>query len=503
MPMGVPGELCLAGTQIARGYWQRDEMTAERFHEISAGGRTLKIYHTGDLACYNNEGEIMYMGRIDQQVKLRGFRIELGEIENQAKQFEGIKQVVADVRGADANRFLALYYTASCDIDKEALRRALAGSLTDYMVPDAYVQLDKIPMTPGGKVDRKALPEPVVDFHLEMEKPATKNEGIIFDIVREMLGHDRFGVTDDLTRLGMTSLTAIKVVAKANMSGMIIKLDDLLKAKTIRGLLALHSSLCWWASEPDGVKPVVVLVQGETCYSYMEPYITALSVHFAVLVFESMRSHFDYLFSDADGQEAVEMYYTHLDMKMMALDQPVAAFTGHCFGADLTYRLACRWQEENPGQHPAICMLDSFWVDNDRQIEKPEGVEIPEELYTLYRNETDVIENNMGMYDILSYRGAPAPYEGKLCLFRAARLSHLVGAMADALHISEEEAMSKYNVSDEILMKLWQPQRSIDNEQLWRSYRPDIEVFPIESDHTGMLEAGFVQEYVDWIKENV
>ena len=153
MPQGMAGELCLAGPQIAEGYWKQKELTEEKFIPCPfVDGAEMKMYRTGDLVRYNEDKELEFLGRIDTQVKLRGFRIETGEIETAASLYEGITQVAARV----CDDHLVLYYTGDRQIDQDDLRSFLAGSLTEYMVPAAYKQLDEMPMTPNGKIDRKA-----------------------------------------------------------------------------------------------------------------------------------------------------------------------------------------------------------------------------------------------------------------------------------------------------------------------------------------------------------
>ena len=156
VPQGMSGELCLAGPQIAEGYWKQPELTAEKFVSCPfLPGE--KMYRTGDLARYNEKGELEFLGRMDTQVKLRGFRIELGEIENTACKFEGLAQAVTEVR----KDRLVLYYTADKgsggSIDRDELRDFLAKSLTEYMVPSPYMELPELPVTPNGKIDRKKL----------------------------------------------------------------------------------------------------------------------------------------------------------------------------------------------------------------------------------------------------------------------------------------------------------------------------------------------------------
>lgn len=184
LPVGAPGELCLSGIQMSKGYWLRDELTQEKFCDAPFG---YKVYHTGDLARWNKQGELEFMGRIDNQVKLRGFRIELGEIENQASLIEGIKAVAAEVREAGGSKHLVLYFTATSEMDTEEIRERLSASLTEYMVPDTYMQLNEMPLTPNGKVNRRALPAPVIRSAAEYVEPATETERIIAQAMQEVL----------------------------------------------------------------------------------------------------------------------------------------------------------------------------------------------------------------------------------------------------------------------------------------------------------------------------
>ena len=156
---------------MANGYWQREDLTKEKFSVAPFG---MKVYHTGDLVRWNKQGELEFLGRIDNQVKLRGFRIELGEIENQASLIEGIKAVAAEVREANGSKHLVLYFTAEQPMDTDAIRERLSESLTEYMVPDTYMQLDEMPLTPNGKVNRRALPQPVIRSAAEYVEPQTE-----------------------------------------------------------------------------------------------------------------------------------------------------------------------------------------------------------------------------------------------------------------------------------------------------------------------------------------
>ena len=242
LPQGMAGELCMAGPQIAAGYWKREDLTAQVFSNINVNGQQVKVYHTGDLVRYNADCQIEYLGRIDSQVKLRGFRIELGEIETLIGKYPGIQMECVQVREVAGVQHLCAYYTASSQIDPDALKAYLAESLTDYMVPTAYMQLDEMPLTPNGKVNTKALPQPEVKA-VEMVAPETELEKKIFDIAVTLLNHDQFGVTTNLISMGLTSLTAMKLSAFIHKElGIAIPTKDILRTPVIRTLAKLSEN---------------------------------------------------------------------------------------------------------------------------------------------------------------------------------------------------------------------------------------------------------------------
>ena len=202
-------------------------------------GRPVRMYHTGDLCRWNDEGQIEYLGRIDTQVKLRGFRIELGEIESKALNIEGIRQAAAEVRKVMGNEHLVLYYTVAdgFTVSDEEVRAALAASsLAEYMVPDAYMRLDTMPMTPNGKINRKALPTPELKRSIDFVAPEGETEQMFAQIFAEVLGIEQVGALDDFFEIGGTSLNAIKVIVEASKKGVQIVFNDLFNQKTPRAL---------------------------------------------------------------------------------------------------------------------------------------------------------------------------------------------------------------------------------------------------------------------------
>jgi acyl-coenzyme A synthetase/AMP-(fatty) acid ligase/acyl carrier protein len=226
VPMGVSGELYIGGDGVARGYLNRPELTAERFiadpFSAESGSR---LYKTGDLARYLSDGNLEFLGRIDDQVKIRGFRIELGEIEAVLGQHAGVRDAVVLVREDEpGDKRLVAYVVAAADAAAPVfseLRSFLSEKLPEYMVPSAYVVVDEIPLTPNGKVDRRALPAPD-EARPELEgvyvAPRGELEEAVAGIWAEVLKVERVGIHDNFFELGGHSLLVTQVVSRLRKS---------------------------------------------------------------------------------------------------------------------------------------------------------------------------------------------------------------------------------------------------------------------------------------------
>lgn len=492
LPLGTIGELCLAGPQIAEGYWQRPELTAEKFVacKFLPGNR---MYRTGDLVRYNEEGKLEFVGRIDHQVKLRGFRIELGEIENCASLYEDIQYVAAEVKTIGTLQHLILYYTAETVVNKEALSRFLAQTLVEYMVPTIFVQMEEMPLTPNGKINRKELPIPSLSDSVYNIPPQNEKEAILLRIAYELLEHDGFGVTDNLMSQGLTSLLGIKYVARASLLKIDIKLDDLMKTKTIRGVLEHNMNIAFWKNTPEPGKPVVVVTCGETPYKDMTPYIEALTENYSVFVIESILEHYKYIFMDADINEVVEMYYTLIDF-YVGSETDIKCFTGHCFGGELSYRLANKWKKNNPQSSPAIVMLDVFWRKPDEEPNEsaPFFDLLPQEFIDRNKESIEHYLNVRNMYDALNTNDAPEIYCGQLVLFRTMQKEPL-----------SEELKGLPSDLLEKLEKIQGKGRKYDNEAFWKEIYPDLECIHVDANHMSMLASEHVTEYINWINHYI
>ncbi|MEU2182352.1 amino acid adenylation domain-containing protein, partial [Streptomyces thermolilacinus] len=219
VPAGATGELYIAGEGLARGYWGRPDLTAERFVADPYGPAGTRMYRTGDLVRRTDSGDLEFAGRVDDQVKLRGFRIEPGEIEAAAMRQPGIAHAVAQVReDRTGHRRLVAYAvpdTAAPTPTPAAIRAALGRELPAYMVPQAVVVLDALPLTVNGKIDRAALPEPSPSQLVgEYVAPRDATEEAVAEVFAEILGVDRVGVHDDFFDLGGDSIRAVQALSR-------------------------------------------------------------------------------------------------------------------------------------------------------------------------------------------------------------------------------------------------------------------------------------------------
>ena len=240
LPMGVPGELCIGGDGVARGYYKRTELTAEKFvsDPFSSSG-AARMYRTGDLVRRLPNGHFEFLGRMDGQIKLRGFRIELGEIEAAVALHPSVKQAVVLLReDMPGDKRLIAYLVPNPGGIPAAgeIRTFLLAKLPDYMVPSGFITLASFPLTPNGKIDRKALPAP--DWAKQPRgnayvEPRTPEEKTMCSIWAEVLRLDRVGINDNLFELGADSLHVFQIVARANKAGIDVKPRQILQFRTI------------------------------------------------------------------------------------------------------------------------------------------------------------------------------------------------------------------------------------------------------------------------------
>jgi amino acid adenylation domain-containing protein len=263
VPVGVPGELYIGGVGLARGYHRRPELTTEKFvrdpFRSQAGARLFK---TADLARYRPDGAIEFLGRIDHQVKIRGFRVELGEIEAELSQHPALKEVVVVAReDTPGNKRLVAYLIADPGArhpSVEDLRSYLKEKLPSYMVPASFLYLEEMPLSPNGKVERKALPAPTTarpELEADYVAPSNPVEQKLAEIWSDILSIDRIGIHDNYFDLGGASLQSLEVISRATEAGIPLVLEMLFEFQTIAELAAVVAEK--QASSEEKTAPVV------------------------------------------------------------------------------------------------------------------------------------------------------------------------------------------------------------------------------------------------------
>jgi amino acid adenylation domain-containing protein len=238
-PVGVPGELCIAGVGLARGYLNRPELTRERFVE-QPFARESRIYRTGDLARWMPDGSVEYLGRIDHQVKVRGFRIEPGEIESALRSHPAVTDAVVVPREHEGQQAVLLGYVVTGDpVGERELIDHLQTTLPEHMVPSRIVVLAAMPLTPNGKLDRSALPDPSSETSTrEFSAPSGATEQVLAAIWAEVLGADRVDVRDNFFAIGGDSIHFVIVLAKARAAGLDFSFQEFFQYPTVSDLSA-------------------------------------------------------------------------------------------------------------------------------------------------------------------------------------------------------------------------------------------------------------------------
>jgi amino acid adenylation domain-containing protein len=250
VPIGVVGEIYIGGAGVARGYLNREQLTAERFiKDPFAKTAEARMYRTGDLGRWLGDGNIEYLGRNDFQVKVRGFRIELGEIESRLLEHTGVREVAVVAReNRSGEQWLVAYYVAADQTgpDADELRRHLAPKLPEYMLPAAYVCLEKLPLSANGKLDRKALPSPDAGAYMtrEYQAPQGETETALATIWADVLKLDRVSCNDNFFEIGGHSLLAMQLINRIRATlGADVQLRDIFAANTIKDMATVLSAL--------------------------------------------------------------------------------------------------------------------------------------------------------------------------------------------------------------------------------------------------------------------
>nr|WP_280271782.1 non-ribosomal peptide synthetase [Nocardia wallacei] len=370
VPVGVAGELYVAGAQVARGYLDRPALTAARFvaDPFDPGGR---LYRTGDVVRWNSAGQLEFVGRADDQVKIRGFRIEPGEVEAALAQHPSVSQAVAtgrDVRG-DTRLVAYVVVDRGSPVDGGEVRRWVADRLPDFMVPSTVTVIESIPLTANGKVDRRALPDPEVASSAEYRAPGSERERVLAELFAEVLGLDRVGVDDNFFELGGHSLLATRLVSRIRVVlGIEVSIRTVFDAPAVAQLatrldanayvrpalsarprpdvvpLSFAQRRLWFIHRLEGPSATYNIPLAARLRGVFDPDAFAAAVGDVIARHESLRT----VFAEVDGVPAqrvlevadLEPPVTVADVDSEALDAAVTSALGHHF--DLSTEIPVR-----------------------------------------------------------------------------------------------------------------------------------------------------------------
>ena len=475
VPWGAVGELCLIGPQLARGYWKREQQNKEKFVDCPFFPNE-KMYRTGDLVQWNQDGELLFHGRIDHQIKLNGFRIELGEIESCMNEYPGIQTSAVILSKYQNHQVLLGYYVGDGTIAPEELLHHLSATLPAYMVPHKLCQLDEMPKTPNGKIDRRQLQELSKTLSVgtgTLEAPSNQREMVLLDLAKKLLGTEDIGVTDDLTQLGLSSLDAIKLSSLAEKKGMRLMVNDILNNKTIRTIASQELTFGRWLNKYSPDKPIVIAIQGFSPHQ-VHNYFEALREKFSVFMFASIDDYYDEEFSNLSKTDVVAKYIKMLH-DMLPIDAVPYAFTGHCLGGELAYRCAAQWQKET-GQSPKVIVLNTPLRTDEEVCQMMPSQSVIEQMPPERQQKLfDWGKQQKRVIALLDGQPMP-PYKGEVIFFKA---------------------MEPFLAVNKLTLDVDAFNRQVDIYlQRWHQLQPQMRIVPVPTDHFTMLESEYSKLYM-------
>ncbi|MFJ9545779.1 non-ribosomal peptide synthetase [Streptomyces erythrochromogenes] len=389
VPPGVPGELYVAGSGLARGYWRRPALTAERFvADPYAPGE--RMYRTGDLVRRRTDGAIEFLGRIDGQVKLRGFRIELGEIEAVLSGHPAVRQVIVIPREDRPGDIRLVGYCAvpghALDEQPELaseLKQFAAATLPGYMVPSAVVVLPALPLNANGKVDRRALPAPEIGADTAGRAPRDERERALCTLFGEILGIDDITIDDDFFELGGHSLLATRLVGRARTElGAELAIGDLFQAPTVAALadrlatdparpalrpeprpehlpVSFAQRRLWFMGQAEGPAATYNVTLALRLTGPLDPDALEGALHDVAARHESLRT----VFGEHDGVPHQRILPAPPAPLLTVTDRPVQELTGHTFDLAVDVPLHAYLRPETPDEHVLLLVMHHIASD--------------------------------------------------------------------------------------------------------------------------------------------
>lgn len=491
VPDGVPGELWTGGWQLTKGYIRRPELNREKFMENPFAGSVTKafngvLYRTGDIVRRLPNGDLLFMGRCDFQVKIRGFRIELGEVENCLGRLTGVIQVLVTVAESEGMKRLIAYLQCepTAGITEVEIRKYLGKNLPEYMVPSAFVMMDSFPMTANGKIDRKALPAPVWNRN-EYIAPVTREEDILVEVACRILKMGKIGAEDDLFALGLSSLSAMELVAEAEKEGVGLSVSTVYRERTIRrmGDRVKNRVYSWYKNIPG--RRVVVLVSGHMDFgALLRNVAEPLSREYSVLVLESFHDYAEKLPEELTFGNVVAFYVRLLE-DILPAEEGVFAFAGHCLGGELAYALAVDWAEKRKCR-PWVWLFNALarrklpleWMKTGKLHTEAERFVWKVALKKKELTDRLVATEELPFYD------------GRVILFVPDCFTrHLVSPELPAP--AEGETVKCFR------------EMYGENPGWWKELVPDLQVCQVKGDHWSMLSSEGVETIMEQLKSEI
>ncbi|WP_207750723.1 non-ribosomal peptide synthetase [Anaeromonas gelatinilytica] len=396
VPIGVPGELYISGDGVTRGYLNRPELTSEKFVEnpFEPGER---MYKTGDLARWLPDGNIEFLGRMDNQVKIRGFRIELGEIENRLLEYESIKEVaVVTIENKEKEKYICAYVVSENETTKSDLKSYLKERLPEYMIPSYFEQLEKMPLNNNGKLDRSALPELNINDALEeYEAPRNSVEETLAKIWSEVLGIEKVGINDNFFELGGNSLKLVSLYNKINsISSRYLNVPISMEILTIKELaiyLSNHVGL-------NILRLKLIFNEDAEKSIFAFPPLFGYGLYYHN-VSKTLRDYAFYSYNFIHDEDIIEKYAN--DIINSNNSQPYTLF-GFCVGGRVALHVAKRL-EELGYEVERIITIDSNLTDttdkfSDEEIKEEVEYYIENKFDLLYEDFFDDIRRNIESY---------------------------------------------------------------------------------------------------------